>query len=573
MTALAYYLLKVIICSGILFLYYHLALKNKAFHQWNRFYLLSAVILSLLLPLFQFTIWHSPEDESKAIQLILFVQSADQYLEEFAVSSPASVSPEQWLLLGYATVCFVLFLSLLLSLYKLFILIRTHTIQVFNNIKFVVTKEPGTPFSFLRFIFWNEDISLQSQTGQQIFQHELVHVEEKHTLDKLFIHANLILFWCNPFFWLIRRELKFIHEFIADKKAVGQHGTAAFAAMVMQATYPQHYHSITNQFFQTSIKRRLFMLTKIQNKKVAYISRIIALPVVAAIIFSFTVRTEPLQESARNIPGNLSKTGSGFEAILLQANDTLPKDKKEITAVDVSKNKDKKINRITITYSDGTSETLTEQEANSRGLIQNGGFGNQKNTAQKQITPSIIRLKPGAPKPLVILDGKEITDEEMNKVDPAMIQSVNVLKDKSAIDKYGLKGKNGVIEITMKKAPQLSGEISYDTNKHPAYFLDGKQITQADIKLLDMKTVESVNVLKNEVAIAKYGDKGKNGVVEITLKKTSGSDGLILKNNGKPVMSGEITKLEFKNDKSVKIEANLITIPDTPKISKPVLKN
>ena len=58
MIAFAYYLLKVCACSGILFLYYQLALKNKLFHQWNRFYLLASIIFSLVIPVIQVTIWN-----------------------------------------------------------------------------------------------------------------------------------------------------------------------------------------------------------------------------------------------------------------------------------------------------------------------------------------------------------------------------------------------------------------------------------------------------------------------------------------------------------------------------------
>src|SRR4029079_19159730 len=97
--------------------------------------------------------------------------------------------------------------------------------------------------------------------------------------DKLLVQLVLVVFWCNPFFWLIRRELKLIHEFIADKKAVGEQGTAALAAMILSASYPSQFNSITNQFFQTSIKRRLVMLAKIQNPKFNYISRVLALPI------------------------------------------------------------------------------------------------------------------------------------------------------------------------------------------------------------------------------------------------------------------------------------------------------
>ena len=74
MTAFAFYLLKVIICSGVLFLYYHLALRNKLFHQWNRFYLLSAIVISLIAPVVQVTIMHHADEEAKAIQMLQVFQ-------------------------------------------------------------------------------------------------------------------------------------------------------------------------------------------------------------------------------------------------------------------------------------------------------------------------------------------------------------------------------------------------------------------------------------------------------------------------------------------------------------------
>lgn len=52
---------------------------------------------------------------------------------------------------------------------------------------------------------------------------------------------------------------------------------------------------------------------------------------------------------------------------------------------------------------------------------------------------------------LYIIDGKEVSDEEFKKINPDDIYSITVLKDKHATDKYGEKGKDGVIEITMKK--------------------------------------------------------------------------------------------------------------------------
>ncbi|RZK01996.1 MAG: hypothetical protein EOO46_18820, partial [Flavobacterium sp.] len=439
MTVLAFYLLKVVICSGVLFLYYHLFLRNKVFHQWNRFYLLSAVALSLCLPLIQIDIFHESEKPNEAIQFVLIGQSTDNYLQEFVVTNKKSMGAESWLIIFYAFISTLFFIAFAYSIYRIFSIVRSHSIKLLHNIKFVNTAVEGAPFSFLNYIFWHHEIPLQTETGQQIFQHELVHVQEKHSWDKLFMQVIIALFWCNPFFWLIRKELKYIHEFIADKKAVGESGTEAFAAMILQSAYPQQFQSITNHFFQTSIKRRLFMLTQLKNPRVAYVSRVIALPIVALLIFSFTVRTKEKQNGE-----------PFFSVVSFSNNDTIPKKTKEIRSVDVDSRK----KEIAITYADGSSEKLTEKEATSRGLI-NNDFSNNKGVAVNKNINSSIKIRGiqnlNQNPPLFVLDGEEISKEQVEVLSPNSIQSINVLKGLNATNKYGDKGHNGVVEITTKK--------------------------------------------------------------------------------------------------------------------------
>lgn len=448
MTAFAFYLLKVFVCSGVLFLYYVLALRNKAFHQWNRFYLLSAVALSLLLPLVQIVVMPT-DKQSTAYQLIRVVQSADDYLEAVTVSSRPHFSLEQGFSAGYAVPSLLILTGTVLSVARIRRLTKKWGVQKVEDIGFVNTLEPGTPFSFLRYIFWHQSLSLSSEEGRQIFRHELVHVKEKHTLDKLFLQAVLSAFWCNPFFWLIKKELRFVHEFIADKHSVGEAGTAAFAAMVLQAAYPSHYQSLVNPFFQTSIKRRLLMLTKIQNPRLNYISRIAALPLVAVIAFAFTVRTrEKPAKPTVSLPAALVKT------------DTIPKAKKEIESVDVNRAK----SLLTVYYTDGSCETVTEQEAHRRGLLHNGGYGNiQKASPQEPVAKTEIRLKDSSVKPLMVIDGEIVRYDLMNAIDPNKIESINVLKGASAVAKYGNKGENGVIEIKTKSV--RGGPVTLQTDE------------------------------------------------------------------------------------------------------------
>lgn len=298
MTVLLPYLLKVVLCSALLMSYYYLALRNKLFHQWNRFYLLATVILSLLIPGFTFTISHTPAEANSQVIQVLQVVTVSGPFEEPVVETTDSFWKVYGVLVGYACVSMVLFTGLLFSLYSIYKLVKQHTVQQHGTLHLIFTTAKGTPFSFFKYLFWNPSIDMTADAGQQIFKHELVHIEEKHSLDKLFMQLVLIVGWINPVFWLIRHELRMVHEFIADRKAVQDQDASVLAAMILQASYPQHYSQLTNAFFHQSIKRRLHMLTKIQNPKRNYISRILLLPLMAVLTLAFTVRTELTDSTA-----------------------------------------------------------------------------------------------------------------------------------------------------------------------------------------------------------------------------------------------------------------------------------
>ena len=109
--------------------------------------------------------------------------------------------------------------------------------------------------------------------------------------------------------------------------------------------------------------------------------------------------------------------------------------------------------------------------------------------------------------PLIFVDGKKISHDEMRKINPSTIESINVLKDKLATEKYGEEGKNGVILIKLKPAAK------------PIFVIDGKKTPDIEMSNINPNDIFSMNVLKDEVATGKYGDEGKNGVIEITTKK------------------------------------------------------
>jgi len=130
--------------------------------------------------------------------------------------------------------------------------------------------------------------------------------------------------------------------------------------------------------------------------------------------------------------------------------------------------------------------------------------------------------------PLYIVDGKEIDSFALNSINPDDIESMSVFKGDDAINRYGAKGKNGVIVVITKNAPleitsKPKSEIRINSKglgiPDPIYVLNGVEISKSDLEKLDKDTIEKMLVLKGDEAINKYGNKAKNGVIEIYTKK------------------------------------------------------
>ena len=324
MLPIAFYFLQVLLCSGLMMGYYWLVLRNKRFHRYNRFYLLMVLLLSWLVPLIKIR-WSHPnvQDDPQVIKLLSVVADNNTQFE-----NNLSRQGFQWnwdyLAMGiYLLLAGVLLVGMLSALYKIYHLLKTHSCKNVEDVYLVLTQAAGTPFSFFRFVFWNEAIDLQSEAGKQILVHELTHVREKHSFDKIFVQLVLIVGWFNPFFWLLKKEMDMIHEFIADDKAVKNGDTASLAQMLLTAAYPRQQFALTNPFFFSSIKRRLLMLTEKERPSFSYLRRLIVLPLLAIVVILFSFRNK--EQRART---TLSVAGV-IENVVQSVTLTLGADKKD----------------------------------------------------------------------------------------------------------------------------------------------------------------------------------------------------------------------------------------------------
>ena len=311
------YLGKVMLCSGILLGYYWLFLRNRRFHHYNRFYLQATLLLSVILPFIRIPVWNKPQDPvSQAVYQTLEVLTVNYGEADGADAGPGALARlftiENTLYLFYGAGIAILLWLLIRSLLYIRSISKQYPFERIGGLKFFTTLEPGAPFSFFRSIFWNKDLPFNSRDGQQIFRHELFHVQQKHSSDIILTEIVTAFFWYNPFFHLLKKEMKAIHEFLADQYAISENDRYAYAELLVLQTLKAKHIPITNYFFQNHIKRRIAMITNNQSTRATYRSRLMALPVLA---FLFCTIALYAQRSSTNAVTRINFTGAAQKPI------------------------------------------------------------------------------------------------------------------------------------------------------------------------------------------------------------------------------------------------------------------
>jgi|688.fasta_scaffold28632_8 hypothetical protein len=522
------YVLKTVIVSGIFFGYYWLALRDKKFHYYNRFFLLLSLTLSLIIPLFNFS-WFT-------VQQPVLYGSAQVF--NFMIESGKSRAGIQldwmdWSLIAIGIVGVGLLLLLCINIIKIFQLKQKAEVTHMDGFDFMSIEEEEAPFSFLDNLFWKKSISLNDTNGQKIFKHEITHIQQKHTWDRLCCQLVSSVLWMNPFNWLIQKELQTIHEFIADEEAVGNSDVASFAQMLLQTHYGNHFLNPSHSFFYSSIKRRLIMLTTSKKTKYSYVRRVMVLPLLVLAVGIFSVKvnaTESITSKVSEVK-NVLETNANLLVERVFINDT---------------SKPKVIIKKT---PPPPPKSIAPPPAPGFALLQND---NAPNPSDGVVIESALN------KPLLVVDGKVFPALKMEDIDPNTIESINVFKDANYTKKYGTAGKNGVIEIITKlntgnksKATDQNDEavpnalvimhgtgVVNDADKtvhikgvgevngaktnpkeRPLFLVDGIATSEEAVSKINPNDIKSVNVIKDKASLKIYGDKAKYGVVSIVTHK------------------------------------------------------
>ncbi len=371
MEAFMFYLGKMILCSGVMFAYYLLFLKDKTFHHYNRFYLLLTVIISLVLPLIKVSYFTIETNQNFYLLLSQLNQNQLQ-------NSTNDLTIYQVFYAVIGVVSIILLIRLILGITRIQSIKNQFPNETIEGIKFYQTNLNNAPFSFFRNLFWKQTIQLDSPVGQQILKHEMVHIQQKHSWDKLLMQTVKSVFWFNPVFYFINKEINLIHEYLADNKAVKKSDTRAFAQMLLESHFSGSVIPVTSPFLSSNLKKRLTMLTKNQTKY-SYARKLFALPILFFMVFAYMV-------NAKN--KEITETNKAIEiAVNELKNDTI---KPSASDLDSTLTDHQRQTRI---YSDALQEDHLKMSAISTKMADKSTQLSALKKAKKEETPEYKALE------------------------------------------------------------------------------------------------------------------------------------------------------------------------------------
>lgn len=564
-----YYLLRATIVTALFYGFYKLLFSKVTFYAINRLSLLGVLLIVIALPLFRFSLLPEP----KEVIMTNPMQTTLWELSQFPVTEVVEVQTLQipWMPILIALYAVgVLFFAgrYFIGMFQLNGIIRKSEKQpLADGATLCITDTNIAPFSWFKYIVLSRND--HSAENRAILHHERAHIRLYHSVDRFFADIFTVVFWFNPFAWLLRRELQSVHEFQADE-AVITYGIDAkqYQILLIRKSAGETKFALANNFLRHDLQKRIRMMMKNKTNKNKKWTYALALPVVALAMIALSVpklhakAVEPKpNEPSENFqskdsvmiaenPVNVTKNPLELGSVRIVDKKTLNAD--NVTVSGIVKDKNGPITGVVVLIKGNTSGTVTDTKGRFSLKTQKGdvlsfmipGYELMEYKVENAQNNLVIVLKPDddkpknsiptlkvrdtnevifsndGKKPLLVIDGKEMdSDFPLNSIKPEDIASVTVLKDRSASEIYGDKAKDGVIVITTKNKKNENVTVHFKEGK-PLYVIDGKKMTKDfDSGILNPNEIESISVLKDKSAVELYGDEGKNGVVLITTKK------------------------------------------------------
>ena len=389
------YDLKVAVLIAVFYMFYRLLLARETFHRVNRIVLLLTALASFVLPLCVITTHKTVVMPMPMID----VELGAAVIEEEVPNVPFwQIALPILFIIGMAATL----ANTLWSVCKILTLIRhseQHP-QPDGSIICVTGNADLAPFSWMHYIVMNR--SDYETNDAAILTHERGHIRLRHSWDVLLVDILTALQWFNPAIWMLRSDLRAIHEYEADGAVLSQGINARqYQYLLITKAGGIGGYSLANGISHSTLKNRITMMLHTESPRRRLLKLLALLPVVGVTLAlnARTVTDYVYDEPQKQVPVKKGKKGGTIK----MGNETIQV---------VGETEDVRIDKP-----DGIK---------------------------------FIQIDPGK-KPLFLLNGQKVDERVISSIDPKNIESISVLKDKAALEAYGEEAKDGVVLITLKK--------------------------------------------------------------------------------------------------------------------------
>lgn len=276
------FLIESAICQLVFLAVYFAFLQNEKMYRFNRFYLLTSVIASLVIPFINIEIIKEIPAQAATMPILEPVTTVLQQEE--------SVSYLPFVFLAiYGLITLVVAVRFAKNIIQLNRKTQSGISIEYRNAKLVLLAEETLPHTFLDTIFVNKNDYENRNIEDELYQHELTHVRQKHSLDILFIESLKVIFWFNPLLYFYKKAIQLNHEFLADEKVISSSNIPFYQTLLLsKANISQTYYLASNLNYSLT-KKRFIMMTKTTSKMKSMLYKLALIPVLTAIVFFLCV--------------------------------------------------------------------------------------------------------------------------------------------------------------------------------------------------------------------------------------------------------------------------------------------
>lgn len=277
-----HYLLEANIYLGVFYALYFLLLNRETYYKLNRAYLLCIPVLSYIIPLIQIGWLKSYEGGRQTVTIIY-----NPNLHQNAGSTATYFTLQNMLVYGYIAGAMIMLAFFTFKIIQLIKLTRTQKSLLNDKYKLVNVADTNTAFSFFNYLFIGTNVS----GADTMIRHELVHIEQKHSVDIVFLELIKIVSWFNPFVYLLQRSVKMVHEYIADEHtATYENDVLTYSSFLVSNAYGLSGSSISNSFFNYNLlKKRIIMLNQKRSGNLARLKYLAVIPVFGGLLCMSTL--------------------------------------------------------------------------------------------------------------------------------------------------------------------------------------------------------------------------------------------------------------------------------------------